>query len=76
MKSSKKARRNSDSGITLVALVITVIVLLILAGTTIALAIDSGDLFGKAREAANDWNDAVDAEETVLNNYIDMLDDY
>lgn len=76
MRNNKKIKRNSDGGITLVALVITVIVLLILAGTSITLAIDSGGLFTKTREAANSWNNAVEREETVLQNYIDKVEEY
>ena len=40
-----------NKGITLVALVITIIVLLILAGVTISLALTNGGIFNKAQEA-------------------------
>ena len=43
--------KRSNKGITLIALVITVIVMLILVGVTIAIALDGG-LFGEAKRAA------------------------
>lgn len=42
-----------QKGITLVALVVTIIVLLILAGVTIAMVIGSDGIFGKAQTAAD-----------------------
>ena len=50
------------AGITLVSLVITIIVLLILAGVAINLAIDEEGLIGKAEEAVESWNSAVGKE--------------
>ena len=60
-------------GITLIALVITVIVLLILAGTAITLGLNGGDLFGHANTAAQRWNESVINEETVLSDAIGTL---
>ena len=42
-----------ERGITLVALVVTIIVLLILAGVTITLALGSNGVIGRAQEASN-----------------------
>ena len=72
----KLNKRSAERGITLVALVITVIVLLILAGTTVTIAINSGDIFTKANTAKSEWNAAVAEEEAVVQNHIDMLEDY
>ena len=47
-----------DSGITLIALIITIIVLLILATVTVDVAMD-GKLFDKAQEAVDKTNDKV-----------------
>lgn len=61
-------------GITLVALVITIIVLLILAGVTIA-SITQYNFFGKAQDAANRFNTkAAEENETIdtMNNYLDQ----
>ena len=63
----------NQKGITLVALVITVIVLLILAGTAITLAINGGDLFGTSRNAAASWNNAVNKENGELTNLMTVL---
>lgn len=46
----------SQKGITLVALVVTIIVLLILAGVTIALVLGQDGIFGKAQTAATETN--------------------
>ena len=56
-----------NRGITLIALIITVIILLILAGAAISIAINGGDIFGKASEARDKWNVAVKEEENLLN---------
>ena len=73
MKENKKEKafiQKSTQGITLVSLVITIIILLILAGVAINLAVDSDGLFSKAGEAANKWNIATGAEHTQLTNLI------
>lgn len=44
--------RKEERGITLVALVITIVVLLILAGTALAMVIGEEGMFAKASEAA------------------------
>ena len=64
----------NNKGITLIALVITIIVLLILAGVAISLSIDSGGLFSKTKEAAEGWNTAVLTEDSVLKSLMDILD--
>ena len=48
---SKKVKVKSNSAITLIALIITIIVLLILAGVTIRMVVGDSGLFGKANEA-------------------------
>ena len=67
-------RKEGTQGITLIALVITVIILLILAGTAITLGIDGENLFRKTNEAANEWNMAVAKEESALSNVFEILD--
>ena len=54
-----------QKGITLVALVITIIVMLILVAVSVTVAIN-GELFIKAKEAGNSWEDKS-AEEAVGN---------
>lgn len=63
-------KKNFNKGITLIALVITIIVLLILAGVAINMATDSNGLFGKANSAAESWNTAVGEESNVIWNLL------
>lgn len=63
----------NQKGITLVSLVITVIVLLILAGVAITLATNSEGIFGKANKAKQDWDTAITNEtqgHNVINNIL------
>ena len=53
--------------ITLVALVITIIVLLILAGVSISVIIGQDELIGKATSAANKYNEASINEAEGIN---------
>ena len=75
MRRTKRKKQNTDHGITLIALVITVIILLILAGTAINLSMNSEDLFGKTRTAAEEWNISVANEKSQIQNaykYIEL----
>ena len=56
-----------QAGITLVALVVTIIVLLILAGVTISLALGDNGIIGKAQEASNMYANATKDEKNALN---------
>ena len=56
-----------ERGITLIALIVTIIVLLILAGVTISLAIKDQGIFTKAKTAGNAYKKAEDTEQTGLN---------
>lgn len=57
-----------ENGITLVALVITIIILLILAAISIGALRDSG-LFNKAKESQNATENATLKENITLNEY-------
>ena len=59
-----------ENGITLIALIITVIILLILAGTAVSIAINGGDIFTKTSSARSAWNTAVQQEEASLNSLL------
>ena len=61
----KKALKNPN-GITLIALVITIIVLLILAGVTINLAVNNQGIFNKAKTATRAFKNASENEQTGL----------
>lgn len=62
-----------QKGITLVALVITIIILLILAGISIATLTGENGLFKRAKDAKNNTVDAQNAENTALNFYTDAM---
>ena len=70
----RKQKINSKAGITLIALIITVIILLILAGIAISGSINSTDLFGKSKEASDEWNKSVDIEENSITGVTTILD--
>ena len=55
-----------EKGITLIALVITIVILLILAGLTINLALGDGGLAQKAKEATENYQLAQEAEEDLI----------
>lgn len=63
---------NKVRGITLISLVITIIILLILAGVSIA-AISNVGLFGKAQEAKEKIQVAQEKENTTLSEYENAL---
>ena len=65
-----------QSGITLVALVITVVVMLILAGVAIAAVVDGDGLFSKTREATKVYENAADKESEMLTNLMGQIDHY
>ncbi|MBR6033945.1 MAG: leucine-rich repeat protein [Clostridia bacterium] len=65
---------NEISGITLIALVITVIVLLILAGVAISLGVSGDGLFAKTNNTVTKWNAKVGEEQNEINNVLKSLD--
>ena len=66
-------KEEESAGITLIALIITVIVLLILAGTAISIAINGGDIFSKASTARESWNTAVATEQEKVEEVWNIL---
>ena len=71
----RNKRFNSKEGITLIALIITVIVLLILAGTAVSISINGGSIFEKANTAKEEWNRAVQTEEEEISEVVDILNE-
>lgn len=61
-----------QNGITLVALVITIIILLILAGISIGALTNQG-LFTNAQKAKNETDKATQNELNTLNSYTDEM---
>lgn len=65
-----------NKGITLVALVITIIILLILAGVTVGLATNGTGLFEKTKLATDEYNNSAEIEKSEINkanNQIEIL---
>ena len=67
----KKFKR--EKGITLVALIITIVVLLILAAVAIG-AVKNSNIIGYAQNAAGSYNQAKNTEEEMLGNYVNMIE--
>lgn len=69
----KKEQLKSRKGITLIALVVTIVVLLILAGVSISLVLGNNGLITKSKEAVNSYEKDVVNTETALNNLYDEM---
>ena len=66
-------KKRTEIGITLIALVVTIIVLLILAGVTINMATSGSGIFARAKNAANVYRQAVRDENTALDSYANEI---
>lgn len=55
-----------EKGITLVALVVTIIVLLILAGVTISLVVGQNGIINRAKFAYNIWTNTIEDENIIM----------
>ena len=73
-KKNKLHEKNNQRGITLIALVITIIVLIILAGISINLVLGENGLFNKARKAAEDYKQAAIDEQKMTNDLEEGID--
>jgi len=67
--------KKQEKGITLIALVVTIIVLLILAGVAISLTIGNNGLFTRAENAANTWRKAEANEDQEMKNFESLYDE-
>lgn len=68
-----KRNKSKNKGITLIALVITIIILLILAGIAISTLTGSNGLFVKAKDARNNTLNAKQEEEEIRNGYNSVI---
>ena len=71
----KNVTKENNRGITLIALIITIIVLLILAGITVAQLSNNG-LFESAKLAKEKWKKSEDNENSILEEYDSNIDYY
>ena len=72
----KEKFSKKQSGITLVALVVTIVVLLILAGITIMYTMGDNSIFKKAQEAKNKTEQAIQNEQEYMNSIDNMVNEY
>ena len=72
---TKEQKNENTKGITLIALVITIIILIILAGVTINLTIGENGIFNKAKQAKEDYETAVNEEIRQIANVEVAIDD-
>ena len=72
----KEKLNKKQAGITLVALVVTIVVLLILAGITIMYTMGENSIFKKAQEAKNKTEEAIRNEQEYMNSIDNMVNGY
>ena len=68
-------KKYNEKGITLIALVVTVVVLIILAGITIRLVFSNNSVISRAREAANLTNESVEQDQEDISELKNTIDD-
>ena len=72
------SNKNKEAGITLIALVVTIIVLIILAGVSMNLVLGDNGIVSKAKQARENFQKATEEEATKLNelgNLSDIIND-
>ena len=70
-----KIKNKQERGITLIALVVTIVVLLILAGVSISLVLNNNGVIGKAKDARNQYAEAQTNDEKQLEETSDWIDE-
>ena len=71
----KEKNKKYDGGITLVALVVTIVILLILAGVSLNLVIGNERILTRSKEATNKYEKQAENEQQGLNNVDDWMDE-
>ncbi len=66
LQNKKKVQKLKEKGITLIALVVTIIILLILAGVTLNMALSGDGLFSRARNATEKYKKAQEDEAELI----------
>ena len=65
-----------EKGITLIALVVTIIILLILAGVTLSLALTQNGIFDQARKAADSYDSEQHKDANTINEIANIFQQY
>ena len=75
-KTTLRKIKKQVKGITLIALVVTIIVLLILAGIALNLTIGENGLFTRAQNSSNTWQLSEQNEQNAMNSLASWIDEY
>ena len=70
-----KEKLKNQKGITLIALVVTIVVLLILAGVSISLILDNNGIIQKSKDAKREYGQARENEQADLNKASSWIDE-
>lgn len=71
----KRMQEKDTKGITLIALVITIIVLIILAGVVITLSLGNNGIFNRAKQAKEEYEIAAEKEKYQINEVNNFLEE-
>ena len=71
----KEKNKKYEGGITLVALVVTIVILLILAGVSLNLVIGNEGILTRSKEAVNKYGKQAENEQQALNDVEDWMDE-
>ena len=71
----KELKNKQEKGITLIALVVTIVVLLILAGVSISLVLNNNGVISKAKDARDQYAEAQTNEEKQLEETSDWIEE-
>ena len=75
LKEELKNKSLKERGITLIALVITIVVLIILAGVAINLTLSQNGIFNKATQARDEYQQAEINEQVALNEVTQFIEE-
>ena len=67
--------KNKESGITLISLAVTILVMIILAAVGINLGLGDGGIVGQTQNAINQYQNATDQEQDSVNDLVDDLNE-
>lgn len=74
LEQRQRKKTKQDQGITLVALVVTIIVLLILAGIVISMVTGSDGILGRSKNSINNYRVAETNENSTMKDYENEID--
>ena len=66
--------KNKNNGITLIALIVTIVVLIVIAGVSLNIALGENGIFIKSKQAVDEYKKAAAAEKTELDSVFASLE--